>query len=100
MPAKNQDVFTLIELLVVIAIIAILAAMLMPALENARASAQRAACTSNVRQFLLGTNMFINSNDGIVPSHPEPGLCGDGMQMPAWDQMEREDYATLEFPEN
>ena len=59
--------FTLIELLVVIAIIAILAAMLMPALERARESAQVAACSSNFHQMQLGIQQFALNNDGAVP---------------------------------
>ncbi|MBS3762018.1 MAG: prepilin-type N-terminal cleavage/methylation domain-containing protein, partial [Planctomycetes bacterium] len=59
--------FTLIELLVVIAIIAILAAMLMPALEQARRSAWRASCMGNLHQWHLGIEMFANSHNGYYP---------------------------------
>jgi prepilin-type N-terminal cleavage/methylation domain-containing protein len=59
--------FTLIELLVVIAIIAILAAMLMPALESARDKAVRVSCLSRQKQLFLGISLYANNWDGWYP---------------------------------
>jgi len=64
---KNQGKFTLIELLVVIAIIAILAAMLLPALSKARALAKRSGCTSNVKNIGLAVLQYTNDSQDTLP---------------------------------
>ncbi len=72
---KRQTLFTLIELLVVIAIIAILASMLLPALKNARESANKIACLNQMKQFATANHEYVDDNSGYFPVY-EPGTAG------------------------
>lgn len=85
---QNKKPFTLIELLVVIAMIAILAGMLLPALNQAREKGRSSSCINNLKQLSLAWNMYANDNDDyVVPrsgSYYYDGALRKGEPWPSW----------------
>lgn len=69
----RSKAFTLLELLVVIAIMALLAALLLPALSNARQAVKGTACISNLKQWGTATHLYANDNEDFLPRNGSSG---------------------------
>lgn len=81
---QRRSGFTLIELLVVIAIIAILAAILVPAVSSALDTARTTHCSSNLRQYGLALQMFLNDSSGLFPKEGAMGKYLIPVDPDAW----------------
>src|SRR5687767_9896907 len=94
--------FTLIELLVVIAIISILAGILFPVFAQARESARKTTCSSNVRQLGFALNMYAGDHDGIYAEHnrstQDATYQRGGLAVANWSTTRIPNWASSIFP--
>jgi len=84
---RKRTGFTLVELLVVVGIIALLIAVLLPALNRARASAQQLQCLSNMRQVGMSFRFYASDNDQWLPFGRYEGYQGNTGQNISWDDL-------------